>query len=92
MPCPLTPFPRTTPGERVRLARAAAELTQSQLALATGMHSITVSKIESGRYPLSLRHALLVARATGVAPGYLLDELAAVDGPSRCPRCGEPIG
>jgi transcriptional regulator with XRE-family HTH domain len=92
MPRTRTPPPRTTPGERVRLARTAVELTQSQLAAATGMHSITICNIEKCRYPLSLRSALLIARATGVAPGTLLDELAAVDGPSRCPRCGEPIG
>lgn len=92
MPRTRTPPPRTTPGERVRLARTAAGLSQSRLAEATGMHSITICNIETCRYPLSLRAALRIAGATGVAPGTLLAELAAVDGPPYCPHCGKLIG
>jgi transcriptional regulator with XRE-family HTH domain len=92
MPRTRTAPKQTTPGERVRMARTAAGLSQSQLAEAAGMHSITICNIETCRYPLSLRSALRIARVTGVAPGTLLDELATVDGPSRCPHCRKPIG
>lgn len=90
MPRTRTPPKQVTPGERVRLARAAAGLTQVQLADAAGLHKITISRIETGRYPLSIAAAIRIARATGVPPMHLRpDNFEAWAG--RCPHCGKVI-
>jgi transcriptional regulator with XRE-family HTH domain len=56
---------------RVREHRKAAGLTQAALAERAGLAFETISRIESGREPPSLRSAISLAEALGVA----LDEI-----------------
>lgn len=60
----------------LRRLRKAAELTQSQLAEASGVNARQIQRVESGdSYAgnLTLRNALALAAALGVKPEELID-------------------
>jgi transcriptional regulator with XRE-family HTH domain len=61
-----------TPGDAVRVARELQEMTQAQLAAATGIAQPTLSSIESGRSTLGAERAEKLARALRVHPAVLL--------------------
>jgi transcriptional regulator with XRE-family HTH domain len=60
------------PSDSVRIARESQEMTQAQLAEASGIPQPTISSIESGRATLGAERAEKLARALGVHPAVLL--------------------
>ena len=61
-----------TPGDSVRVARELQEMTQAELAQASGIPQPTISSIESGRVTLGAERAEKLARALRVHPAVLL--------------------
>jgi transcriptional regulator with XRE-family HTH domain len=61
-----------TPGDSVRIAREIQEMTQAELAAASGVPQPTISSIESGRATLGAERAEKLARALSVHPAVLL--------------------
>jgi transcriptional regulator with XRE-family HTH domain len=60
------------PGDAVRVARELQEMTQAELAKASGIPQPTISSIESGRVTLGAERAEKLARALKVHPAVLL--------------------
>jgi transcriptional regulator with XRE-family HTH domain len=60
------------PCDAVRIARELQEMTQAQLAKASGIPQPTISSIESGRVTLGAERAEKLARALKVHPAVLL--------------------
>lgn len=63
---------KLTPGDSVRIARELQEMTQAELAAASGISQPTISSIESGRATLGADRAEKLARALKVHPAVLL--------------------
>lgn len=61
-----------TPGVTVRIAREMQEMSQAELAAASGLSQPTISGIESGRVTLGAERAEKLARALKVHPAVLL--------------------
>jgi transcriptional regulator with XRE-family HTH domain len=61
-----------TPGAAVRVARELQEMTQAELAEASGIPQPTLSSIENGRVTLGAERAEKLARALKVHPAVLL--------------------
>lgn len=61
-----------TVGDAVRVTRELQEMTQSDLAAASGIPQPTISGIEKGRVPLGVERASKLARALKVHPAVLL--------------------
>lgn len=61
-----------SPGDSVRVARELQEMTQAELAAASGIPQPTISSIESGRATLGAERAEKLARALSVHPAVLL--------------------
>jgi transcriptional regulator with XRE-family HTH domain len=61
-----------TPGDSVRIARELQEMTQADLAKASGVTQPTISSIESGSVTLGAERAEKLARALRVHPAVLL--------------------
>ena len=61
-----------SPGDSVRVARELQEMTQAELAQASGIPQPTISSIESGRATLGAERAEKLARALRVHPAVLL--------------------
>ena len=61
-----------TPGDAVRVGRELQELSQVQLSELSGLTQPTISSIETGRAPLGLTRATILARALKVHPAVLL--------------------
>ena len=61
-----------TPGDAVRVARELQEMTQAELAEASGIPQPTLSSIENGRATLGAERAEKLARALKVHPAVLL--------------------
>lgn len=59
-------------GESVRLLRELQEMTQSQLAAATGIPQTTISAIENDRVNLGVERAKVLARALRCHPAVLV--------------------
>lgn len=60
-------------GKRIReLREVADDMTQEQLAHASGMHWTYIGQIERGERNLTYRNLLKLARGLGVAPGKLM--------------------
>ena len=55
-------------GESVRILRELQELSQNQLAAATGISQATISAIENGRANLGVERAKVIARALRCHP------------------------
>lgn len=60
-------------GERLRLQRTAAGLTQAQLAAKTGLHRTFIGSVERGERNVSILNLRLLARKLRVPVGTLLD-------------------
>lgn len=69
---PLDPQPewiiegRRATGERIRLARIHADITQDRLVELTGIPRLTIQRIESGATDARLSWLMLTARALGI--------------------------
>lgn len=61
-----------SPGDAVRVGRELQEMTQTDLAEATGLSQPTISSIEAGRSTLGAERAERIARALKVHPAVLL--------------------
>ena len=59
-------------GESVRIMRELQELSQNELAAATGIPQSTISAIERDRVKLGLERAKILARALRVHPAVLV--------------------
>lgn len=59
-------------GESVRIIRELQELSQNELAAATGIPQSTISAIERERVKLGLERAKILARALRVHPAVLV--------------------
>jgi len=67
--------------ETLRRLRLASFLTQAELARRSGVHALTVTRLESGRTAPSTRTVRALATALGIAPGQLAspEEVAEAD-------------
>jgi transcriptional regulator with XRE-family HTH domain len=61
-----------TVGESVRILRELQEMSQNQLATATGIPQSTISAIENGRVRLGVERAKVLARALRCHPAVLV--------------------
>lgn len=61
-------------GQRVRLLRRQAGLSQEGLAEAAGLHRTYVSSIERGQRNVGLDNIIRLARALGVEPRSLFED------------------
>ncbi len=61
-----------SPGDSVRIARELQEMTQAELAVASGIPQGTISSIENGRVTLGAERAEKLARSLKVHPAVLL--------------------
>ena len=61
-----------TVGESVRILRELQEMSQNQLAKASGISQATISAIENGRVRLGVERAKVLARALRCHPGVLV--------------------
>lgn len=60
-------------GDRLRVCRFEADLTQEELADAAGLHWTYVGQIERGERNLTYLNVLRLARGLGMTPAELLD-------------------
>lgn len=82
------PFDPKHVGRAVRQVRVAAGLTQAELAERAGLAFETISRVESGREPPSLRTAISLSDALGVSVDAVVGRVGAPPvrkeaGPSR---------
>lgn len=63
---------RISPGESVRIMRELQELSQNELAEATGIPQSTISAIERERVNLGVERAKMLARALKCHPAVLV--------------------
>jgi transcriptional regulator with XRE-family HTH domain len=61
-----------TVGESVRILRELQQLSQNQLAQASGIPQATISAIENGRVRLGVERAKVLAHALKCHPGVLV--------------------
>lgn len=59
-------------GERIRVARLSADLSQEQLAVAADLHRTYVGSVERGERNVSVGNLYRLAEALAVDPGSLL--------------------
>jgi transcriptional regulator with XRE-family HTH domain len=74
------PFP-----ENLRRTRLGQFLSQAELARRSGVHALTITRLESGRTAPSTRTVRALAQALGVSPGELATpaEVAEADRQNR---------
>jgi transcriptional regulator with XRE-family HTH domain len=67
--------------ENLRRTRLAQFLSQAELARRSGVHAITITRLEAGRTAPSTRTVRALATALGVAPGEIAtpEEVAEAD-------------
>ena len=70
-------------GEKIRLLRESAELTQTQLGHALGMTQRRVSYIENDRYEPSISDIKLICQFFNVSSDYLLSLPSGLPYPNR---------
>ena len=63
---------KLTPADMVRMSREFQEMTQNELAKASGVPQPAISGIESGRIPLRADRAEKLAKALKVHPAVLM--------------------
>ena len=63
-------------GERLRLKRTAAGLTQAQLAAKTGLHRTFIGSVERGERNVSILNLRLLSRKLRVTMNSLVDGLS----------------
>lgn len=64
-------------GERLKLAREMAGITQKQVGIMLGIHKTVVCNYETGRRPPPDTHLLPLAQLFGVSMGWLVGETEA---------------
>jgi len=69
---PAKSYIKLTTGDAVRIARELQEMTQVELARASGLSQPTISGIEKNRVTLGADRARALAKALRVHPGVLL--------------------
>lgn len=62
-------------GDRLRLARKFADLSQLELAEKAGVTQPTISQLENSETDMGSVHTVRLARACGVSPDWLDDEI-----------------
>ena len=67
--------PKKAFGDRVRSLRQKATLSQEGLADACGLHRTYVGAVERGERNISLLNIVALARALGVKPSFLLENI-----------------
>ena len=75
-------YARVLPGRRLRILRELNEMTQEQLARASGLSQATISALESGAKTLGVERAKKLARPLHVHPAVLVFS-DWVDAPTR---------
>jgi transcriptional regulator with XRE-family HTH domain len=65
-------YARVSPGRRLRILRELNELTQEQLARASGLTQATLSALETGTKTLGVERAKKLARPLHVHPAVLV--------------------
>ena len=75
-------------GENLRLARAEAGLTQTQLAERAGLSRQHISLLESGTANVKLETVATIARAVGQDPNHLLEGVFTTSSPGEAPSAG----
>jgi DNA-binding XRE family transcriptional regulator len=76
-----TPIPedvlrrRRALGERIRLARESADITQERLAELVGLTRVSISNVETGRHSPTVDRLIMIADAVRVPPSHLMREL-----------------
>lgn len=61
-------------GQRLQALREEAGLTQRELSRRSGVHNVNISKMESGKIPVSGKSLLRIARVLKANPYYLSGE------------------
>lgn len=69
-----TPYANAV-GRTVRRLREKCEMSQEELASIAGLHRTYVGSVERGERNISLENIVRLARALGVRPSMLLDDL-----------------
>lgn len=67
--------PRKSFGARVRQLRMNAELSQERLAEMCDLHRTYIGAVERGERNISLLNIVAIARALGVSPSTLLEDI-----------------
>ena len=62
-------------GENLKAFRLQAELSQEQLADRASLHRTYIGSVERGERNVSLENIVAIARALGIAPSQLLQDL-----------------
>ena len=79
-----SPNSKNPPKHVAQWVREVLGLTQLQFSEATGVKLHSLQSIETGRLPLSERHAYRLAKATGIRPAwYLANKLEPVPAPAK---------
>lgn len=60
-------------GQRLRALRRKAKLTQLELGFATGIHRVTINRLEHGKIEIGLRNLQRLATALSVSTSKLAD-------------------
>lgn len=61
-------------GERLRVARERAQLTQSEAAMRLGVTQATISRFETGERGLEVAELIVLAKLYGVGPTWFLED------------------
>lgn len=67
--------PKKIVGNRIRVLRQNAKLSQEALAAACGLHRTYIGAVERGERNISLLNIVAISRALGVKPASLLKEI-----------------
>lgn len=62
----------TTPGDIVRAFRKAFKLTQKELGDITGIDYSNISRLETNKYGITVKRAILIAEVFSISPGSIL--------------------
>lgn len=63
-------------GLRLRAARKAAGLSQTELGERAGLHRVTVARLEAGKHDITFTSLVQLAEALSVSPSALTDDPA----------------
>ncbi len=80
--------------ENLRRVRLGQFFSQAELARRSGLHAVTIARLEAGSTAPSTRTVRALAEALAVAPGELAtpEEVAEADRRQRAAESGQPTG